>query len=126
MQFEKPTTPSADHIRELKKVEMNKIRENAREKALNANNLVLSTEILVFLLLISLIMSGVSVGTLLVFVLVDFFISGLDGLFVPDDEVGEPKRIHVQVPVKVLLHLKFQEAKNYCKDKRKCLWKLVR
>jgi hypothetical protein len=33
MQFEKPTTPSADHIRELKKVEMNKIRENAREKA---------------------------------------------------------------------------------------------
>jgi hypothetical protein len=37
-------------------------------------------------------MSGVSVGTLLVFVLVDFFISGLDGLFVPDDEVGEPKR----------------------------------
>jgi hypothetical protein len=33
MQIEKPNTPSADHIRELKKVEMNKVRENAREKA---------------------------------------------------------------------------------------------
>lgn len=33
MDFEKPTTPSTDHIRESKKVEMSQAREKAREKA---------------------------------------------------------------------------------------------